>query len=641
MIQNKDFFKQFEFIQDYDTFLDKNKNIYKDKPFQDNVVRALYINVTNDTQEINRYISNKPCKLPSKIGLCTWDMKKYPGLNGLYESYYKNRGRNTGYANDMITVLIYPFNRYITHQIDKLIIKLLESIHRDMNQDVSFIDETQNNDPRCQRCGTEFIKNGLIQKYIQLTMFIIRIIDDEIYSDELIDLCINEMSKLSECSKNLIYKIKTILRDKSNTETDESITSFIDQLDFSISTNMLYKKFIDNSIIFKYIPDNYDLNHNCLIYSFDKHMTTCAINKIISGGYVSNVNVVELTNYEKDEYKTYKNINIIYKNDYTSKFMATEFNDMNCLILNPPYKGDLYKKFLINAYDNMSPTGKMMFICPAAFLNDQRYNKNDKNQQLRKKIEPHVVKIIIENLNSEFGTRNNHPFAIIYIDKTKKDKKIEFICNNIRSIETNIDDCNINGSSKIQMSIQKKMMNYTLLGKDRLIKKYDSLMPIHTNKHFIAVNEILTSIVSNSVMNKDKNNINGLFYSYLECYVHHNVQRVIDYNEMVHYRYDNKYNYFFYGTEEEMNNWLYNSMNLKLMKAFSIIRFWDQHNQVFNTVPFLCDKKYTDDELYSIFNITDEEISYIDELLNKYDMNGEWFQRYISGQDVLKSYKLL
>ncbi len=77
------------------------------------------------------------------------------------------------------------------------------------------------------------------------------------------------------------------------------------------------------------------------------------------------------------------------------------------------------------------------------------------------------------------------------------------------------------------------------------------------------------------------------------------------------------------------------------MKAFSIIRFWDQHNQVMRCAPFLCEQKYTDSEIYELLNINEKEQKYIDELLAKYNMNGQWFQKYITGKYRFESNRLI
>ncbi len=635
--------KQYKFIEDFDEFINENEGIFDNKNFRDTKVRALYINITENDEEIERYSNNLPCEFPSKIGLFTWDMIKDPGIKGLYQAYNRERGRNTGYSNDMFTVFLYPFNWYITKKIDSLIIRLLESIHKDLNQDIICSwNVKQKCDPRHQNAGTEFIKSGLVQKYVNSTMTLISLIEENMIDETVFDTLFYQQNGCSEKTKNLLRKITYILNDFDNNESEQSVDSYIEKIDFCV-TNSSLSDSIDNSIIFKLVPPDWDINHNSLILSFDQNTTKCAINKITKAGYVSNANIVELSKISKEN-EIIRNIQIQYKTEYTSDEMENEYKNMDCIILNPPYDKNLYKKFFKAAYHLLSKKGKMMFICPAAFLTDQRYRSTGlDNLELRQKIECYVTKIIIENYNPEFNTRNNHPFSIIYIDKNKKGNKIQFICNGEEKEVYSINDCNLNGNSQMQLNIQKKCMSYKLLAQHRLVTKSNSeeIFKGLDNKYFVAFNEMLSTPVSNPSFNKQDYNIKGLFYSYTECYVHHNYQYVLTQEEAKQLRDDGKLNWFFYGTKEEMENWIYNSMNLKLMKAFSIIRFWDQHNQVMRCAPFLCEQKYTDSEIYELLNINEKEQKYIDELLAKYNMNGQWFQKYITGKYRFESNRLI
>lgn len=650
---NNNLFDTFKFYSDYEKLSQSLSWFIEKKEYISDEVTCLYINTSGDAEhreDVERYENNIPCKRPVKIGLFTWDRKKYPGLDGIYTHYDIKRGRNTGYGEHMKTVMFYPFNRKIRQHIDQWIIKFIVSLHRDMNQDIecSFDYNPTILDITYQRCGLEFIQHGVTQKYVQFALMMTAMIENCLMSNELYSIM---MSHYSEKTKEYMDRIKSILTTIDTEKTEEDY--IYDDETISVSSSLLDDK-IQHSTVIDYIPENWDINHETLIYSFDRRMTSKTIEKIAYNGYVSNVTIVELTDLSNEEKpdRIIKNINIIYKNDIFLQEMKNEITGFNCIIANPPYDGDKYKKFLVSSYKMLPEDGKMMFICPAAFLNDQRYEKSDRNLRLRKMIEPHVVKIIMENLNVDFNTRNNHPFAIIFIDKKKKGKKIEFICNGETFEVKDINDCNLNGKSSVQMDIQRKMLNYKITGYERNIHKpyisksdtsekadlireqYDEKFNSLKDYYFVAFNCILSSITSNEVMNTPKYKISGLFYSYTECYVHHNLQRVLTFKEADEYRKSGKYNYFFYGTKEEMENWIYNSMNLKLLKAFSIIRFWDQNNQVYSSIPFLCEKKYTDEEVYSIFNINDKEKEYIDELLEKYDMDSPWFQRYISGEPL-------
>ena len=57
----------------------------------------------------------------------------------------------------------------------------------------------------------------------------------------------------------------------------------------------------------------------------------------------------------------------------------------------------------------------------------------------------------------------------------------------------------------------------------------------------------------------------------------------------------------------------------------------DQNNRSLKFVPWLVDKKYTDQEIYNMFNFTDKEIKLIETTIKKYERNSPWFKRYMCG----------
>ena len=51
------------------------------------------------------------------------------------------------------------------------------------------------------------------------------------------------------------------------------------------------------------------------------------------------------------------------------------------------------------------------------------------------------------------------------------------------------------------------------------------------------------------------------------------------------------------------------------------------------SIPFVCDKKYTDSEIYKKYCLTEEEISLIENTCKKFERNSKWFKRYMCGPD--------
>ena len=655
----KNILERFNYNDQFNEMVRQVEPIFLVKNYTAKKVRALYVNITLDGDEKKRYAENKPCRLPVKVGLCTWDMELNPGVRGMYSSYKVKRGRNTGFAMDMWTVMLYPFNKWFNQKIDCLVIRLIESIHMDMGYEVECtLDRTWDDDVRQQHCGSEFIQYGIIQEFVKWTVFIVYSIEENVFTDEYAEI----VNRLSVRSKSIIDKIGNVLN--TNQETDESIDKFIEGVDaqFRLYVDSTYYNGIDNTLLFKYLPREWNLNKNTLFYSFDEFTLRSAINRMKECGYIENATIVAIIDkYQEEKDIIIDVIKVKYKKEYTSEDMREERGKIDCLVINPPYHGDMFHDFLVNGYRMLSERGKMMFICPASFLNDQRFgSKSKKNIKLRKMIEPSVVKVIIDNFNPAFNVRNNHPFAIIYIDRAKVGNEIEFWSNGTKTVVTDINECNINGDCQLQRSIQAKCMNRKpeALSGSRLIKYKDKTISDRlSDKYFVAFNEIISSVVSNANCNNDNCNTDGVFYSYLECYMHHNYPRLMTFAEAKKYKdiatknkqrrkngqkvTEDGLNWFYYGTKDEMENWIYNTQNLKIFKAFSIIRFYDQHNQVCRESPLLLDRRYTDDEVYRDFGISQEEQDYIDALLCQYDMKGEWFQRYIRGTNTVESYKIL
>ena len=65
----------------------------------------------------------------------------------------------------------------------------------------------------------------------------------------------------------------------------------------------------------------------------------------------------------------------------------------------------------------------------------------------------------------------------------------------------------------------------------------------------------------------------------------------------------------------------------------NIVLTIDQHNNSKDFLPWLVDKKYTDDEINKLFGFTNEEIKLIDVTIKKYERNSPWFKRYMCGKD--------
>ena len=85
-------------------------------------------------------------------------------------------------------------------------------------------------------------------------------------------------------------------------------------------------------------------------------------------------------------------------------------------------------------------------------------------------------------------------------------------------------------------------------------------------------------------------------------------------------------------TKEHLLNWRYFIFNNKLPLFISLCLTIDQHNNCKNHIPWLVDKKYSDSEIYKLFNFTTEEINLINKAINKFNRYSLWFIRYRNGK---------
>lgn len=323
------------------------------------------------------------------------------------------------------------------------------------------------------------------------------------------------------------------------------------------------------------------------------------------------------------------------------------------IVQNPPYSGSLHLDFFKKGLELLSEDGKMTIIEPATWLIELRQNIADKKSSqmkkyitLKKRVETHVNKVIIENFNKEFNITNTVPFSITYIDKSKTFDNIEFIRFGEYNKVNSLNDCNLIGNIEIIKSIFKK------------IKQYDTIKNHITNEqlsdnniYYIMYNEILRPLASSYFIREN--------YFYGEtCYYKHyfgnyymsfisptlNISRN-DISNKIHkaaarggsvkgkVKLTDKSASCIYGTKNEIENYKYFISNNSLPLFINICMTIDQNNNSLPYVPWLVDKKYTDQEIYDKFDFTDEEIKLIEITIKKYERYSPWFKRYMCGKD--------
>ena len=321
------------------------------------------------------------------------------------------------------------------------------------------------------------------------------------------------------------------------------------------------------------------------------------------------------------------------------------------IIQNPPYNGQMHLQFALKGLDLLSDKGKMTIIEPATWLISLKQNSNytkpnSKAVELKNKLEGHVRKVIIENFNKEFGIANKTCLSVAYVDNSKHYNEIEFINCGDKSNVKSLEDCNHIGNRELIDSILNKCLNY----KDHMI---DHCINISKYKdyeekeyYFMPYGNYMINSLGSGYGETVKKFANGKktrnghyraaginkFGKYYDCFTLNG-----DNSAKITYNYVDKGikrgspRDSVYGSKEEIENWKYYQTNNKLPLFLNICLTIDENNNTKDYIPWLVGKKYTDEEIYNLLNITKEEQDLIDKTIIKYESSSDWCKRYLVG----------
>lgn len=409
------------------------------------------------------------------------------------------------------------------------------------------------------------------------------------------------------------------------------------------------KKFCYASIVESYtINKLYDkLNEGLKDIIIDEHERRCHIlNNMIYGISLSNARTLLVK------------ARSMIKNIYTKNILEDDISDMpkfDFIIQNPPYNKSLHLDFFNKGLDLLSDTGKMVIIEPSTWLIELRQNIAEKKSSQMKKyiaikerLKGHVSKVIIENFNKEFNVTNTVPFSITYIDNTKTFDKIEFINCGVKKYVNSLYDCNLIGNIEIIKSIFEKIKKYDVVN-NHIINKQ-----LNDNKiHYILYNGILRPLASSYFIRENyffgntcyyKHYFGNYYMSFISPTL--NISRN-DISNKIHKAAarggsvkgkikltDNNASCI-YGTKQELENYKYFISNNSIPLFINICLTIDQNNNSLPYVPWLVDKKYTDEEIYEMFGFTEDEIKLIETTIKKYERYSPWFKRYMCGPSLV------
>lgn len=426
--------------------------------------------------------------------------------------------------------------------------------------------------------------------------------------------------------------------------------------DFSTTFRKIGMRFKNAEKLVNYLIDkDIELNGNVLlamlgaVQMYDILIEKCSPNAKI---------IIADSELVTDYFTNYKNITCINIKENDADDFYNKLKNMpkfDFVVQNPPYNGTLHLEFFKKGLDILTNNGQMIIIEPSMWLinlnENSEYNTGKKGNLtpiLKKEINGHIKNIKIENYNGEFNTANTVPFSITHIDKSNIYDTFEYICFGIVNTVKSINDCNYIGNFDLIKSIFNK------------IKKCDPVKNHITNEqlsddniYYCQISQIIWTIaglyyqrpqfaLSDTAYYKL---IFGNYYqSCLAGIIH------ISRNEITNIipkkaarggsskgkvKLTDNPAKCVYGAKTEIENWKHFVFNNSLPLFINLCIIVDQNNTVLPYVPWLVDKKYTDKEIYEMFNFTDEEIKLIETTIKKFERNSPWFKRYMCGPSAV------
>ena len=324
-------------------------------------------------------------------------------------------------------------------------------------------------------------------------------------------------------------------------------------------------------------------------------------------------------------------------------------------LMNPPFSGSLHLEFLDKVTDLCE---KSVVIEPSTWLinlqtgiKEKQSSQMKKYQHLKTKIKNHIKSVDIENLNELLNIGNDVAPGITCIDYSKDYDNIEYNCFGKNETIDSIESCNLIGNYDIIKSIFEKLKSA-----DTVINHIYDKNVENKNYSFCKFSTITTAPL------RWHNTSYKIAYTWDSFYIKH--KRGEYYNQFIKQtlndvqgkkifdevpkkrlagggkskvvRYSDKDDNCVYGTRGEMENYVYYNMNNSLPLFINICMTIDQNNNSIQYVPWLVDKKYTDEEIYKLFNFNKEEIELIEDTLKRFERHSPWFKRYMTGDTNIK-----
>ena len=327
------------------------------------------------------------------------------------------------------------------------------------------------------------------------------------------------------------------------------------------------------------------------------------------------------------------------------------------IIENPPYAGSFHLDFLKESLKMLDEKGKFTIIEPATWLINIRKNgKASLYDEIKKKLEGHVSKVVIENYNKEFNIELYVPCSVTYVDMSKTYDEIMVECCGEAKVVKSLYDCNLVGNYDMIWSIINKVQKYGDMMKSHIYKAEGrNKSVVDENTWYTKYPEIFggcgasfcgTTSTRNGANYESDNiylvlpNKSQYITPYLSACYHYNSNNIsktlVCKNDKANNLTDKPADNL-YDTKDHLENWKHFVFNNKLPLFLNICLTIDQNNNSKEFIPWLVDKKYTDVEINELFMFTPDEITFIDKTLKKFERHSPWFKRYMCGKDSASS----
>ena len=297
------------------------------------------------------------------------------------------------------------------------------------------------------------------------------------------------------------------------------------------------------------------------------------------------------------------------------------------VLMNPPYDRDLHLDFFDKGLELLSENGKCVIIEPASWLiNVKDSGKAKIYKELKDKIEGIVESVEINAMNKIFGTGLYVPFSITTINKAKdKNEEIDFEISTERNRVKSIYDCNKIGKYSLVKSILKKCQDY-----GDMMKNHTTTKDVGgDDTRYVRYMNIITANGYDSKPDKIETKFGTFYGTFITPCMHKHDNKLYDHIPKTAVGNPAP---CVYGSAQQLENWKWFVLNNKLPLFLNMVLTFDQHNNSEKYVPWLVDKQRSDEEIYKLLDINEEEQELIDKTIKKFEWHSDWYKKMCEEQ---------